>query len=274
MRRLLLLPLAGLATALVVAPGPISGSTTTTAAPTTSAPADLPWPDRRFAPCGALDPDDGVLYAFGGRADDGATHLGDLWALDLGNARRDQADVAAGRRRRRTVSPAGRAQLRRRLGRRSAAVARVRWLERSDARTRSARLRPGDRRSGSSSATRCPAAPARRPRRASQLVVDEARNRVLVFGGTNGSYFDDLWSLSLDSLSLESRRRTRAPPPLARRTLDGDRHPTRRAVAVRRNPPRRRSRRPLAARPRHRDVERDRAASARPAARRHVLVRR
>ncbi|MGH9270716.1 MAG: hypothetical protein ACRDZ2_05545, partial [Ilumatobacteraceae bacterium] len=45
---------------------------------------DLPWPDRRFAPCGALDPEPGVLYAFGGRADDGVTHLGDLWSLDLG----------------------------------------------------------------------------------------------------------------------------------------------------------------------------------------------
>ena len=115
MRRLLLLPLAVLATALVVAPGPISGSTTTTAAPRASAAVDLPWPDRRFAPCGAVDPDDGVLYAFGGRADDGATHLGDLWALDLGNggATRPTWQLLPPQAPRR---PAGRAQLRRRLG--------------------------------------------------------------------------------------------------------------------------------------------------------------
>ena len=55
------------------------------------------------------------------------------------------------------------------------------------------------------------------PRRASQLVVDEARNRVLVFGGTNGSYFDDLWSLSLDSSTWS---RIDAPGP--RPSLEGD----------------------------------------------------
>ena len=51
---------------------------------------DLPWPDRRFAPCGAVDPEAGVLYAFGGRADDDTTHLADLWALDLGDGRHER----------------------------------------------------------------------------------------------------------------------------------------------------------------------------------------
>ena len=46
-------------------------------------------------------------------------------------------------------------------------------------------------------ATSCGAGPA--ARRASQIVTDDARRRVLAFGGTNGSYFDDLWSLSLDT---------------------------------------------------------------------------
>ncbi len=45
------------------------------------------WPQRRFASCGAADPASGTLYAFGGRGDDGTTHHGDLWALDLGDRR-------------------------------------------------------------------------------------------------------------------------------------------------------------------------------------------
>ena len=60
---------------------------------------------RRFAPCGAVDPDAGVLYAYGGRGDDGATHHGDLWALDLGHGRRRPSGLAPRGRRRSPPTP-------------------------------------------------------------------------------------------------------------------------------------------------------------------------
>ena len=214
MRRLLLLPLAVLATALVAAPGPISGSTTTTAAPTTSAAVDLPWPDRRFAPCGALDPDDGVLYAFGGRADDGATHLGDLWALDLGNRGETrptwQLAAAAG-------APSAPPAVRSCAADWDDAAQRLLVFGGWNGVTHEPGLRAFDPATHEwrqlCDALSCGPGPA--PRRASQLVVDEARNRVLVFGGTNGPYLDDLWSLSLDSSSW-SRVDAPGPRPLSR----------------------------------------------------------
>ncbi len=214
MRRLLLLPLAGLASALVVAPGPIPGSTTTTAAPTTAAPADLPWPDRRFAPCGALDPDDGVLYAFGGRADDGVTHLDDLWALDLGTGRRTRPSwrlaAAAG-------APSAPPAVRSCAAGWDGAAQELLVFGGWNGVTHDPGLRAFDPATDQwhqlCDALSCGPGPA--PRRASQLVVDETRNRVLVFGGTNGSYFDDLWSLSLDS-STWSRIDAPGPRPLSR----------------------------------------------------------
>ena len=214
MRRLLLLPLAGLASALVVAPGPIPGSTTTTAAPTPAAPANLPWPDRRFAPCGALDPDDGVLYAFGGRADDGATHLDDLWALDLGNGPRTRPSwrlaAAAG-------APSAPPAVRSCAAGWDGAAQELLVFGGWNGVTHDPGLRAFDPATDQwhqlCDALSCGPGPG--PRRASQLVVDEARNRVLVFGGTNGSYFDDLWSLSLDS-STWSRIDAPGPRPLSR----------------------------------------------------------
>ena len=84
LRRSHLLSLAALLAAGTTLVAPTIGSTPAAATP--SAPDELPWPDRRFAPCGAIDPSSDVLYAFGGRADDGATHLGDLWSLSPGTA--------------------------------------------------------------------------------------------------------------------------------------------------------------------------------------------
>ena len=272
MRRLLLLPLAGLATALVVAPGPISGSTTTTAAPTTSAPEELPWPDRRFAPCGALDPDDGVLYAFGGRADDGATHLGDLWALDLGNRPETRPTwrlaAAAGA----PSAPPAVRSCAAAWDDAARAIARVRRLERRDPRPGLRAFDPATDHGGSSAtprraaAARRPAGPASSPstRRATACSSSGARTaRTSTISGRSR------WTPCAGRASMRP-----APARLAGRPLDGDRHPPRRAVAVRRNPPRRRPRRPLAARPRHRDMERDRSRVRAPGARRHVLARR
>ena len=162
MRRLLLLPLAGLASALVVAPGPIPGSTTTTAAPTPAAPADVPWPDRRFAPCGALDADDGVLYVFGGRADDGATHLDDLWALDLGNGPRTRPSRLAAAAGAPSAPPAVRSCAAGWDGAAQELLVFGGWNG-VDPRPGPARRSTRRPTSGTSSAMRCPAAPARRP---------------------------------------------------------------------------------------------------------------
>ena len=61
------------------------------------APGNLP--ERRFAPCGALDPEARRLVVFGGRSEAGITHFGDAWALDLttheGHGRWEQEPLAS-----------------------------------------------------------------------------------------------------------------------------------------------------------------------------------
>lgn len=175
-------------------------SATTSASATGAASSELPWPDRRFAPCGALDPASDTLYAFGGRADDGATHLGDLWALSLGSAgsARPEWTLLAGAGATNAPPPV-----------RTCAAA---WDPTSarlivfggwDGVSHAPGVRAFDPVSGAwevmCDATSCGSGPV--PRRASQVAVDDARRRLLVLGGTNGTYFDDLWSLSLDTLS-------------------------------------------------------------------------
>ena len=162
---------------------------------------ELPWPDRRFAPCGALDPAGDVLYAFGGRADDASTHLGDLWALRLGSgtARPAWSQLSA------TGSPGAPPPVRTCSAAWDAASGRLLVFGGWNGVTHAAGVRAFDAATGQwqvlCDTSSCGAGPA--ARRASQIVVDEARHRLLVLGGTNGTYFDDLWSLSLDALTWE-----------------------------------------------------------------------
>jgi hypothetical protein len=172
----------------------------------------LAWPDRRFATCGAVDPDGDVLYAFGGRADDGRTHLGDLWALDLGHGGRDRpawrAAATAG-------APSAPPPVRSCAAAWDDADHRLVVFGGWDGVTHDGAVRSFDPVTGAWSmlcdAMSCGPGPA--ARRASQVVVDEDRHRLVVFGGTNGTYFDDLWTLDLSSLAW---RRVATPGPISR----------------------------------------------------------
>jgi len=173
---------------------------------------ELPWPDRRFAPCGAVDPEAGALYAFGGRADDDTTHLSDLWALDLGDGRHERPVWSL-------AAPAG--ALNAPPPVRTCAAA---WEPSTDrllvfggwnGSVHDGVLRAFDPATGSWSvvcdATSCGAGPS--ARRASQLLVDEAGARGVLFGGTNGPYLDDLWVLDLATMTWQ---RVTTPGPISR----------------------------------------------------------
>lgn len=219
-RRSLLLTLTLLTVVVLTTVGAVRPSAPSSA-PVHERSPELSWPERRFAACGAVDPDSGTLYAYGGRADDGTTHHGDLWALDPGHgARRRPAWTL--------VSEAGAFDAPPAV--RSCAAA---WDPTAgrlivaggwNGVTHDGGVRAFDPASGTwsvlCSATWCGEGPG--PRRASQLSVDAARHRLLLVGGTDGTYRDDVWSLSLDDLTW-----SRMPSgPLARgghsMTIDPD----------------------------------------------------
>ncbi|MGI9028606.1 MAG: Kelch repeat-containing protein [Ilumatobacteraceae bacterium] len=190
------------------------GDVSSEATPPNGVEAELPWPDRRFAPCGALDEQAGVVHVFGGRADDGSTHLADAWSLDLGHRRGARPAWTP-------AAPAGATSAPPAV--RSCAAAwdptgdRLLVFGGWDGGTHDGGLRAFDPASGTweqlCDVTACGPGPA--PRRAAQLVVDDARRRVLVFGGTNGSYFDDVWSLSLED-PVWTRLDAAGPRPISR----------------------------------------------------------
>ena len=169
------------------------------------------WPQRRFASCGAADPASGTLYAFGGRGDDGTTHHGDLWALDLGDRRQRPewhraAEAGA------VDAPPPVRYLRRGLGARVAAAAGVRGWERQHPRRRFARVRSGRR-----SVDR-PVLDRNVRSRSVAAGGRAARRRfgawsVPLFGGTSGPYSDELWSYDLVTSSWQ---RIIAPGPISR----------------------------------------------------------
>ena len=213
----------------------------------------LAWPDRRFAPCGAIDPDADVLYAFGGRADDGTTHHGDLWALDLA------ADEPGERPAWQQAAPAGAPAAPPPV--RSCAAA---WEPGSDrllvfggwnGATHDGALRAFDPQTGAwqvlCDATSCGAGPS--PRRAAQLVVDPLGQRVVLVGGTNGTVLRRPVVTDLTNLDVAAGHD--AGPDRPRRPLDGPRSRRRRRLAVRRHPTRAGPRRPLAPRPGHDDLD-------------------
>ena len=159
--------------------------------------AQVSWPVRRFAPCGAVAADDGVMFAYGGRGDNGSTHHGDLWALDLGTGRGERpAWTLASSAGAPSAPPAVR----------SCAAAWDPVHERLlvfggwNGVQHDGGLRAFDPATGAwqvlCEPTSCGSGPG--PRRASQLVVDGVGQRVLLFAGTSGPYHDDLWALPLD----------------------------------------------------------------------------
>ncbi len=180
-------------TAGVLAPPP-SVVTADTVAEQAGA-AELAWPQRRFASCGAYDTATSTLLAFGGRAEGGQTHLGDAWSLHLEAGERPEwQQTAVGGAT--DAPPPGR----------SCAAA----FDPVDQRLlvfggwNGVTMQNGvwalDVTAGSWSrlcdATSCGTAPT--PRRAAQMVYDAARRRVVMIGGLDGAYRNDVWELSLD----------------------------------------------------------------------------
>jgi hypothetical protein len=188
-RRLATLLLALLTAVTAVAPAHASGSVSGDVAPDR-----ISWPPRRFAACGAVG--DGTLYAYGGRGDDGSTHHGDLWALDLGNARRTRPAwrLATG-----PGAPAAPPAVRSCAATWDPLGGRLIVFGGWNGATHDGGLRAFDPATGQwellCDVTSCGAGPG--PRRASQIVVDPGRRRLLLFAGTSGAYFDDLWALPL-----------------------------------------------------------------------------
>ena len=169
------------------------------------------WPHRRFAPCGAIDPATSTLYAFGGRADDGSTHHGDLWALDLGDGRHRPAWHLAAP----SGAPGAPPAVRSCAAVWEPSTERLLVFGGWDGGTHDGGLRAFDPTAGAWTDLcpdpTCGAGPS--PRRASQLVVDELRQRVLLFGGTSGPYSDELWAFDLVASTWQ---RITAPGPISR----------------------------------------------------------
>ncbi len=170
-------------------------SLVTLVAPSTVRAADAgPWPARRFAPCGAFDAERSTLYAVGGRGEGGQTHYNDAWALRVAAGARPAWRQLATPQAAAAPPPV-----------RSCAAAldptgnRLLVFAGWDGVTMQNSVWSLDVSSGAwsvlCSATSCGAGPS--PRRASQMVYDAARNRMIMFGGLDSAYRNDVWALSL-----------------------------------------------------------------------------
>jgi len=171
----------------------------------------LDWPNRRFAPCSAYDARGGRWIVIGGRATDEVTHYRDAWALELPRDRQSRWRLLAGadaqgappplRSCSAVYDPVGRRVLV--FGgwdgvRQYGEV----WA-----------LSLGDTPEWSTvcAADGCGGGPG--PRRAAQAVLDGTRERLVLFGGTDGTYRDDLWELSLRGEPAWRRVSVGATPP-------------------------------------------------------------
>ena len=161
-------------------------------APAAEAADPLDWPDRRFAPCAALDGARGDFYVFGGRAEGAGAHHADAWRIGVRRpAPRWRRVAAAG-------APGAPAPVR------SCAAAFDRhgrqllvfggWDGVTPTNGVWALKRDGEWRRLCDAAS---CGPGPTPRRAAQAVYDPAGRRLLVFGGLDGQYRNDLWALSL-----------------------------------------------------------------------------
>lgn len=164
---------------------------------------DLSWPLRRFAACGATDPTTSRLFVFGGRAEAGAAHHRDAWVLDASADGRPQWQQLA-----RSTAVGAPPVLRScaatfdSIGRRlivfggwdGATQQNSVWALTVDGTPTWSLL---------CDAQSCGTAPV--PRRAAQAAFDASTNRLLIFGGTNGTYRNDLWSIELNAAPSWSR---------------------------------------------------------------------
>jgi Galactose oxidase, central domain len=175
--------------------------------------AELEWPQRRFAPCGAFDDTTSTMFVFGGRTEGGLTHHGDAWALDTASTRRptwqrlsDSSDPSS--------PPAMRScsaaydSIGERLivfaGWNGSVMQNSVWsLDLGGAGTPTWSRR--------CDATSCGASPTLR--RASSMVYDPTTNEVVVFGGLDGSYRNDLWVLGLDDTPTWTQRPSTGAQP-------------------------------------------------------------
>jgi len=161
-------------------------------APAAEAADPLDWPDRRFAPCAALDGARGDFYVFGGRAEGAGTHHADAWRIGVRRPAPRWSRVAA------AGAPGAPAPVR------SCAAAFDRdgrqmlvfggWDGVTPTNGVWALKRDGEWRRLCDAAS---CGPGPTPRRAAQAVYDPAGRRLLVFGGLDGQYRNDLWALSL-----------------------------------------------------------------------------
>jgi len=155
----------------------------------------LSWPDRRFAPCAAFDGVHGDWYVFGGRAEGAGRHLGDAWGIDLRRSaprweRLAGADAPGAPPAVRSCAAAYDTDRGRMLvfgGWDGVTATNGVWA-----------LTPGpaprwERLCDASSCGEPPTA-----RRASQAVYDPVGRRLLVFGGLDTQYRNDLWALEFD----------------------------------------------------------------------------
>ena len=212
----------------------------------------LSWPDRRFAPCAAFDEVHGDWYVFGGRAEGAGRHLADAWGIDLRRPAPRWERVAA------ADAPAAPPAVRSCAAAYDTDRGRMLVFGGWDGVTPTNgvwALSPGpaprwERLCDTTSCGEPPTA-----RRAAQAVYDPVGRRLLVFGGLDTQYRNDLWE-------LDARRRARlAPAPrhrpaarTARRSLADVRRGAPARLAVRRHDERPGPRRHLGARSRRRDL--------------------
>jgi hypothetical protein len=158
----------------------------------------ISWPQRRFAPCGAFDSARSTMYVFGGRAEGGQSHYADAWALDAASTSRPEwralaaADAPGAPPPTRSCAAAYDPVGDRLIvfsGWNGSVMQNGVWALTFGGATVGRWTQICD-------ATSCGAPPT--ARRASQMVYDAARKRMIVFGGLDGSYRNDLWSLDLN----------------------------------------------------------------------------
>ena len=202
-----------LLTAGFLTAAPASPLAAETAAAKAPSGATLRWPQRRFAPCAAFDDARGDWLVFGGRGEGGGAHLADVWRIGVRRPaprwRLVTGGDAAG------APPPLRscaAAFDRRAGRLlvfggwdGVTPTNGVWALTPGPAPRWQRLCDG---------TSCGTAPS--ARRASQAVYDPIGRRLLVFGGLDTQYRNDMWELALDGSPTWRQLQPAGPQPAPR----------------------------------------------------------
>lgn len=202
---------------------PATGAPTRVGAATARAAAagELPWPARRFAPCGAFDDARGDWYVFGGRGEGGAAHFADAWRIRVRSPAPRWRRVAA------SDAPGAPPPLRSCAAAFDAEAGRMLVFGGWNGVTPTNgvwALTPGPapRWERLCDAASCGTPPS--ARRAAGAVYDPVGRRLLVFGGLDSAFRNDLWALSLDGPARWTRLLANGPqpPPRASHSLAYD----------------------------------------------------